>query len=136
MADAVDMDKGPTEGHVLLSAEMKKRAVHPNPLNKLTGTGMFKDRLVVLRPKTITWYEAKGKDDRHPKGELVLNKDTLLEEHDAGEGSWAFMIETGGLEDDDTKREKLVLQCATKEEREKWKKQIRGQVKMLTEQAS
>ena len=137
MADAVDMDKAPTEGHVLLSAHMKKRAINPNPLNKLTGAGMHKERLVVLRPKTITWYEEKGKDDRHPKGEIILNAHTLLEEYDTGsDDTYAFMIETGGTSDDDAKREKLVLQCATKEEREKWKKQIRGQVKMLTEQAS
>ena len=97
MADAVDMDKAPTEGHVLLSAHMKKRAVNPNPLNKLTGAGMFKERLVVLRPKTITWYEEKGKDDRHPKGEIVLNANTLLEEYDTGsDDNFAFMIETGG----------------------------------------
>ena len=67
----------------------------------------------------------------------MLNANTLLEEYDTGsDDTYAFMIETGGTSDDDAKREKLVLQCATKEEREKWKKQIRGQVKMLTEQAS
>ena len=89
------------------------------------------------RPKTISWYEEKGKDDRHPKGEIVLNAHTLLEEYDTGsDATYAVMSETGGTSDDDAKREKLVLQCATKEEREKWKKQIRGQVKMLTEQAS
>ena len=81
MADAVDMTR-PTEGHVLLSAYMKKRAVNPNPLNKLTGYCMFKERLSYASRRSPGTRRRAGRPPS--EGRDRLNAHTLLEEYDNG----------------------------------------------------
>ena len=120
MADAVDMDKAPTEAHVLLSAHMK-RAVSES-VSKLTGAGMFKERLVVLRPKTITCTRRRARTTAIRRARSLEH---TLEEYDTGsDDTYAFMIETE--ERRTTTRSGELLQCATKEEREKWKSRSAG----------